>query len=266
MDKNYYTIMGVDPKASAQEIKTAYRRLARKYHPDISKEANAEERFKEMGEAYETLKDEKKRAEYDYQLQNRDRPNQHAHAPHESYQHYSNNPYSAHTEFDADLFESIFGHSRYQSAPQAGRDYQGKVHITLEEACTGTNKNIDLPSVDGEGAGTRSVKVKIPAGMKSGQQIRLAGQGALGTQGGARGDLYLTIEILKHPIFDVKDNDIYLTLPIAPWEAALGATITIPTVGGKIDLKIPAGSQGGQNYGLKIKDCLAKLLGFCMCY
>jgi curved DNA-binding protein len=247
MDKDYYKIMGLSQNATEKDIKMAYRKLARKYHPDISKEANAEERFKEMAEAYEVLKDPKKRAEYDQYLKyghsnQQEQPHQY------TWQTEHTGPFQG-TQFNDDFFESLFGHARYQKQPMAGQDYQGKVTISLEEAFTGAVKSIQVPGE--QNTTMQTLKVKIPAGVKSGQQIRLAGQGAPGYHGGPRGDIYLTITIHKHPIFDLMDNDIYLTLPITPWEAALGTTVTVPTLGGKIDLKIPAGSQGGQKLRLK---------------
>jgi curved DNA-binding protein len=248
MDKDYYKIMGVTPNASEQEIKAAYRRLARKYHPDLSKEPNAEERFKEMGEAYETLRDAKKREEYDQYLKYGAFNKQQHTASHESPEpHYQNSTMN----FDADLFESLFGHGRPQyNQARAGSDYHGSMSITLEEAFNGAVKNIEVPVADSSNK-TQTLKVKIPAGVKSGQQIRIAGQGAPGINNGLRGDLYITIELSKHPLFDVKENDLYLTLPITPWEAALGATIVVPTMSGKIDLKIPANSQSGQKLRIK---------------
>lgn len=254
MDKDYYKIMGVSPDASEKDIKTAYRKLARKYHPDISKEPDAEERFKEMGEAYDVLRDTKKRAEYDQYLKHREFNQKAQQSGGYSYSHAGrDNPYED-VQFDSDLFESIFGHARrqQQQQPIAGQDYQGKINISLEEAYKGTVKSVQVPVEQGHETKLQTLNVKIPAGIKSGQQVRLGGQGAAGFNGGPRGDLYLTVDVLKHHLFDVMDNDIYLTLPIAPWEAALGSTITVPTLGGKIDLKIPAGSQGGQK--LRIKD------------
>ena len=248
MDKDYYKIMGVAKDASEKEIKTAYRKLARKYHPDISKEKNAEEQFKEMGEAYEVLHDPVKRAEYDQYLKNREF-NQRAYQSTGTGGRSHSQSYEG-GQFDSDFFESLFGHARYQQQPSAGQDYQGKMTVSLEEAFTGTVKNLQVPSSDGSEK-NQTLKVKIPAGVKSGQQIRLAGQGAPGRNGGPRGDIYLTIEVMKHPLFDVMDNDIYLTLPITPWEAALGTTVVVPTLAGKIDLKIPPSSQGGQKLRIK---------------
>jgi curved DNA-binding protein len=214
MDKDYYKIMGVSQNATDQDIKSSYRRLARKYHPDLSKEPNAEELFKEMGEAYETLKDPVKRAEYDRYLQNK--------------------------EFNQ--------RQSYQHQPTTGQHYEGKISISLDEAYKGTVKSIQIP---GEHDKPQTLNVKIPAGVKSGQKIRLAGQGAKSVNNGPPGDIYLTVDVLKHPLFDVMDNDIYLTLPITPWEAALGTTVVVPTLAGKIDLKIPSNSQSGQKLRIK---------------
>lgn len=249
MDKDYYKIMGVAADASDKDIKTAYRKLARKYHPDISKEPNAEEKFKEMGEAYEVLKDPVKKAEYDQYLKNREfnqrQRTEYSRGPQEQSFQFQGG------EFDSDLFESLFGHARYKQQPMAGQNFEGKISISLEEAFQGTVKNLQVPVEDGKEMKLQTLKVKIPAGVKSGQQIRLAGQGAPGINGGPRGDVYLNVAVLKHPLFDVMDNDIYITLPITPWEAALGATITVPTLAGKIDLKIPPSSQGGQKLRIK---------------
>ncbi|HAT7748734.1 TPA: DnaJ domain-containing protein [Legionella pneumophila] len=247
MDKDYYKIMGVSQDASEKDIKMAYRKLARKYHPDISKEPDAEERFKEMAEAYEVLKDPKKRSEYDQYLKYKEFNPQNdgftgRRTQEQPFQEF---------HFDSDFFETLFGHSRYQQQPMTGQNYHGKITISLEEAYHGAVKNLQVPVEQGTETKIQTLKVKIPAGVKSGQQIRLAGQGGSGSGGGARGDLYLTVEVIKHPIFDVMENDIYLTLPITPWEAALGATVVIPTLAGKIDLKIPPGSQGGQKLRIK---------------
>lgn len=247
MDKDYYKIMGVSQDASEKDIKMAYRKLARKYHPDISKEPDAEERFKEMAEAYEVLKDPKKRSEYDQYLKYKEfNPQSDGFTGRRTQEQ----PFQE-FHFDSDFFETLFGHSRYQQQPMTGQNYHGKITISLEEAYHGAVKNLQVPVEQGTETKIQTLKVKIPAGVKSGQQIRLAGQGGSGSGGGARGDLYLTVEVMKHPIFDVMENDIYLTLPITPWEAALGATVVIPTLAGKIDLKIPPSSQGGQKLRIK---------------
>ncbi|HAT2072282.1 TPA: DnaJ domain-containing protein [Legionella pneumophila subsp. pneumophila] len=247
MDKDYYKIMGVSQDASDKDIKMAYRKLARKYHPDISKEPDAEERFKEMAEAYEVLKDPKKRSEYDQYLKYKQfNPQSDGFTGRRTQEQ----PFQE-FHFDSDFFETLFGHSRYQQQPMTGQNYHGKITISLEEAYHGAVKNLQVPVEQGTETKIQTLKVKIPPGVKSGQQIRLAGQGGSGSGGGARGDLYLTVEVMKHPTFDVMENDIYLTLPITPWEAALGATVVIPTLAGKIDLKIPPGSQGGQKLRIK---------------
>lgn len=247
MDKDYYKIMGVSQDASDKDIKMAYRKLARKYHPDISKEPDAEERFKEMAEAYEVLKDPKKRSEYDQYLKYKEfNPQSDGFTGRRTQEQ----PFQE-FHFDSDFFETLFGHSRYQQQPMTGQNYHGKITISLEEAYHGAVKNLQVPVEQGTETKIQTLKVKIPPGVKSGQQIRLAGQGGSGSGGGARGDLYLTVEVMKHPTFDVMENDIYLTLPITPWEAALEATVVIPTLAGKIDLKIPPGSQGGQKLRIK---------------
>lgn len=246
MDKDYYKIMGVNKDATEKDIKLAYRKLARKYHPDLNKEPNAEERFKEMGEAYEVLKDPAKRAEYDQFRTHQEYTQRSQQSAGPSGGFYQGQGQGQ--QFDSDFFESLFGHARHQQRPMSGQHYQGKINITLEEAFTGTTKQLQVPL---EAGGTQTLKVKVPVGIKSGQQIRLAGQGAPGMNGGPPGDILLTITVDKHRLFDVMDNDIYVTLPIAPWEAALGATVVVPTLAGKIDLKIPAGSQSGQKLRIK---------------
>lgn len=256
-NKDYYKIMGVSNDVTAQELKTAYRRLARKYHPDVSKEPNATEKFKELGEAYEVLKDPEKRKLYDQYQAN---PQQHYQR---QYQHTSPGDSSApHWQYDPSsmgdesaFFDFLFGGGRgfqqHAQRPQSGQHYEGAVDISLEEAYQGTVKEIQIPG-EKEGQMTMQVlRVKIPAGVQSGQKIRLAGQGAPGLHGGKKGDLYLKVQIKKHPLFEKIDKDVYLTLPVTPWEVALGTTIQVPTLGGKVDLKIPAGSQGGQTLRLK---------------
>lgn len=224
--------MGLADNATDKEIKQAYRRLARKYHPDLNKQPEAESQFKELGEAYEVLKDSKKRKEYDdyrhYRAAN---------------QHNSTTYHDKTVEFGDDFFESLFG-QRFKQAPQPGVDLHGTLAITLEEAFQGVTKELNV-------SGMQAIRVKIPAGIQSGQQLRLTGKGHPGDKGAKAGDLYLTVTVEKHPIFDVIEKNVYLTLPITPWEAALGATIKVPTLGGTVDLKIPQGSQAGQTLRLK---------------
>ncbi len=261
MDKDYYQIMGLARNATEKDIKMAYRKLARKYHPDVSKAPDAEAKFKELGEAYEVLKDPAKRAAYDQmgQYARENQQGQHSYRqPH--HQQTSKADFASARDYFESLFSGGFGAGsgagRFQDAAMPGEDYHGKITISLEEAYQGTTRQIQIPvqqlNKHGQPEVTQlTLKVKIPAGIKSGQQIRLAGQGAPGFSGGAKGDLYLQVQVEKHPVFDVRENDIYTTLAVAPWEAALGATIVVPTLGGHVDLKIPAGSQGGQTLRLK---------------
>lgn len=248
--KDYYTVMGVKPNASAHDIKIAYRRLARKYHPDLNKAPDAEKNFKELGEAYEVLKDPEKRKQYDDM---RSQPQaEHTDHPYRGHEHASawydwGAQQQADHGIDADLFASIFGGHQQR---RRGVDLHGTITLSLKEAFSGVEKELMLPSADQAG-GTQTLRVKIPAGVKSDQQIRLAGQGGAGGPGTPSGDLYLTIVIKRDPIFDLKGNDVFMTLPIAPWEAALGATVTVPTLAGNVELKIPPHSQGGQTLRLK---------------
>jgi curved DNA-binding protein len=251
-NKDYYKIMGLSKTASDEEIKLAYRRLARKYHPDLNKAEDAEAKFKELGEAYEILKDPQKRREYDQG----DQANVFTGGAPGGESPYWHNMGGAgfqnDVELDADFFESLFGakHQR-QRGPRKGADLRSRITISLEDAYHGAEKDLQLPTHTGTGQKYQTVRVKIPAGIKQEQQIRLTGKGEPGDPGQPNGDLYLTIHIQKHPFYDVMENDIYMTLPIAPWEAALGTTIQVPTLGGKVDLKVPAGSQGGQTLRLK---------------
>ncbi|MCP0913975.1 MULTISPECIES: DnaJ C-terminal domain-containing protein [Legionella] len=242
--KDYYKIMGLNRDATANDIKTAYRKLARKYHPDISKDPQGEEKFKELGEAYEVLRDPEKRKVYDQYVRDWDLNQKAQYSSQQSSWDFGG---KEGFQFDADFFESLFGARPSGEQRYAGADYRSNLVISLEEAYKGTVKDILLPTAQGQ----ETLRVKIPAGIRSGQQIRVPGKGASGDKSGIRGDLYLTVHIGKHPLFEVKDNDIYMTLPIAPWEAALGATVVVPTLGGKVDLKIPPGSQGGQTLRLK---------------
>jgi curved DNA-binding protein len=248
-NNDYYKLMGVERGASDKEIKLAYRRLARKYHPDLNKDASAEEKFKEVGEAYEVLKDPKKRKAYDqYGVdgapQQQTRP-----PPGAESRHYSN---FGGGRFDEDIFEAIFNRGGFHdNRPRSGGDLQGEINISLEDSFHGVVKEIKLP-VHGQKTSHKTIRLKVPAGVKSGQKIRLGGKGNPAMMaGGVPGDLYITVNIDKHSLFDVVERDIYITLPVTPWEAALGATIKTPTLGGQVDLKIPANSQGGQTLRLK---------------
>ncbi len=264
--KDYYKIMGVERDASQDEIKRAYRKLARKYHPDVSKEANAEARFKEVGEAYEVLKDPEKRAAYDqlganWQAGQDFRPPPDWDAGFE----FSGGGYTAgDASAYSDFFESLFGQG-FASARGGrthggfharGEDHHAKVLIDLEDAYRGAARSITLrsPQLDSSGHVTtkeRTLNVKIPKGVKQGQRIRLAGQGSPGIGQGKAGDLYLEIEFKPHPLYRVEGRDVYLDLPVAPWEAALGASVKVPTPDGPVDMKIPAGTTSGRKMRLK---------------
>jgi curved DNA-binding protein len=272
--KDYYKIMGLERNASSDDIKKSYRKLARKYHPDVSKEANAEEKFKSLGEAYEVLKDPQKRAAYDQLGANWQAGQDFKPPPGWGYAGggggQAGGPDMGGFGDVSDFFESLFGggggmggrggrqQQRYSRQPQAtpGEDYHGKFQVNLEDAFRGGAREVQIPITEMDSMGqrfsrTRTLRVKIPAGIRTGQQIRLTGQGGPGMSGGAQGDLYLEVEIAKNKIFDLMGNDIYYTLPIAPWEAVSGATIPVPTVDGKVELKIPPNSQGGQQLRLK---------------
>lgn len=254
--KDYYKILGVERKASAEEIKKAYRRLARKYHPDVSKEPNAEDKFKELGEAYEVLRDAEKRAQYD-QFGGQYRHGQSFNPPpgwEENVGGFGRGNFSS---FFENMFAGGMGGGRGDGFFARGEDVTAKITISLEEAFHGSNKTIRRPTGATQ-SGT--VNVKIPAGVSAGQKIRLAGQGKAG-MGGQAGDLYLEIQIASHPFFRVEDKDLYLDLPLAPWEAALGTKVTVPTLAGKISLTIPAGARSGQKMRLKGRGLPGKTAG-----
>ncbi len=262
--KDYYKIMGVARDASQDDIKRAYRQLARKYHPDVSKEPNAEARFKEVGEAYEALKDPEKRAAYD-QLGANWKAGQDFRPPPDwnAGFEFSGGGFTGGDAADySDFFETLFGRGfRPERGSRAtfhaqGEDHHAKILIDLEDAFTGATRAISLrvPEADAKGhVKTREHKlnVTIPRGIRAGQHIRLAGQGAPGVGQGKPGDLYLEVEFSPHPLYRVEGRDVYLDLPVAPWEAALGASVKVPTPGGTVDLKIPAGSAAGRKLRLK---------------
>lgn len=263
--KDYYKILGVSRDATQDQIKQAYRKVARKYHPDVSKEANAEAKFKDIGEAYEVLKDPEKRAAYDKFGANW-KEGQHFEAPPnwDAGFEFSGAGYSPGGTGDfSDFFEALFGHSqtnrqRTQSFRIKGEDQHAKIIIPLADAYNGARQTITLtrPVVDNTGRVTTSphtLHVVIPKGIIEGQRIRLEGQGLPGYGGSPNGDLYLEIAFQEDRLFHADKRDIHLTLPISPWEAALGATVTVPTLGGNVQLKIPPGSQGGKKLRLKSK-------------
>jgi curved DNA-binding protein len=271
--KDYYSIMGVARGASQDEIKRAYRKLARKYHPDVSKEAGAEEKFKELQEANEVLKDPEKRAAYD-QLGARWKEGQDFRPPPDwgkdfehsgGFTHTGGSGGSGGADF-SDFFASLFGARSSFGGPQSGgarggyaangQDHFAKIEIALEDAYRGGAHTIELKSPELQADGhvlvkPRTLRVNIPAGVIEGQQIRLAGQGSGGIEGGRAGDLYLEVALKSHPLYHVEGRDLTLNLPIAPWEAALGANVQVPTLGGEVDMRIPAGAKAGQKMRLK---------------
>lgn len=251
--KDYYDTLGVKPDATDAEIKSAYRRLARKYHPDVSKEAGAEEKFKAVNEAYEALREPSRRKAYDQLRAGGYRGGDPFRGPPPNWQR--------ETEFGAgeggfdqesfsDFFESLFGGrgaAGRTAGPRPGRDLHAQIAVDLGTAYHGGRERISLR----DGSGERTLEVKIPAGIAPGQQIRLAGQGYPGVHGGKAGDLILEVGLRDDPRFRLDGRNVLLNLPIAPWEAALGATVTVPTLGGNVELRIPAGSDGGRKMRLR---------------
>jgi len=256
--EDYYQTLKVGRDASQDDIKKSYRRLARKYHPDVSSEPDAEEHFKAIGEAYEVLKDRDKRAAYD-QLGSNWKAGQEF-TPPPGWEHMfgggsrgagaSAGGFGGSVDF-SDFFESLFGGvpggRRGGPVRRRGPDNRITVQVSLEEAHAGSNRVVRLQN----GSETRRLNVKIPAGVSDGQQIRLAGQGQPGSGGAEAGDLYLEVVVMKHPLYTVAGKNVSLDLPITPWEAALGGTVKVPTLGGVVDLKVPAGSKSGAKLRLK---------------
>ena len=259
--KDYYATLGVEPSAGDAEIKTAYRRLARKYHPDVSKEAGAEEKFKAVNEAYEALRDPQKRAAYDQLKSQGYRPGEEVHAP--------PGGFGGGQGFDfeevfggggggggfSDFFESLFARQRGGAGAGAGRSYGGggfdggfggaqaprdtraKLSVPLEAVYGGATRRITVSG--------KQLDVRVPKGIRPGQVIRLTGQGSGG------GNLLLEIEYAAHPQFEVDGRNILYTLDVTPWQAALGTSISVPTLGGAVELKVPAGSDAGRKLRLR---------------
>ena len=259
--KDYYKVMGVARDATEAQIKQAYRKLARKYHPDVSKEKDAEARFKEVGEAYEVLKSAEKRAAYDQLGQN--------HRAGEEFRPPPN--WDSGFEFSgagpgnaaySDFFDALFGaqarsgRSRGDFHAGRGEDHHAKVLLDLEASLNGGPRpfTLRMPEIDDEGrliSKERTLNVQVPKGILAGQQIRLAGQGARAPGSGTPGDLYIEVEFQPHPLYRVDGRDLSLELPVAPWEAALGGSVQTPTPTGIVDLKVPAGSHAGSKLRLK---------------
>lgn len=259
--KDYYKILGVDPDADDKEIKAAYRKLARKYHPDVSAEDDAEANFKEVSEAYEVLRDKEKRAEFDAIRQYGGAQFE----PPPGWQPRGEGDFKGefHGGF-SDFFEQVFGAGGHGSRQgysrrefsQRGEDIEYRVAIFLEDAWRGTRQQIsyEVPYFDEQRRLRRRKKtlnVKIPAGVTPGERIRLKGQGAPGIGDAPDGDLFLEIRFAPHPLYEVEGRNLLLTVPVAPWEAALGTRARVPTLDGHINLTIPAGSQSGKRLRIK---------------
>ncbi|MDG2047080.1 MAG: curved DNA-binding protein [Halioglobus sp.] len=266
--KDYYQLLGVSPDSDSKSIKTAYRKLARKYHPDMNPDADAEEKFKEVAEAYEVLKDTQRRAEYDELREYSSRPDA-GFEPPPGWQ--TNNRFngteSTHFESDfSDFFNSMFGANgsepEQRSRGSRGQDAEIEMPVFLEEAVSETSKLVEylIPVYEAGQVNEvkKSLKVKIPAGIVDGERIRLKGQGGYGQGDAPHGDLYLHIRLVPHPLFDVEGHNLVITVPLTPWEAALGAKVTIPTLTGKINLTIAANSRAGQRLRIKGKGMRTK--------
>ncbi|WP_312937152.1 curved DNA-binding protein [Pseudomonas sp.] len=261
--KDYYKILGVEPTADDKAIKVAYRKLARKYHPDVSKERDAEDKFKEANEAYEVLGDAQKRAEFDEIRKYGGQHGRPFQAP-PGWENrgggggFENNDFS---DFFSSMFGarggSPFGRGQQQSSARRGQDVELELAVFLEETLSKESKQISFQVPQSNAMGqrtgftTKTLNVKIPAGVTDGERIRLKGQGAPGLGGGANGDLFMTIRLAPHPQFDVENHDLVITVPLAPWEAALGTKVAVPTLTGKINLTIRPDSQSGQRLRVK---------------
>ena len=268
--KDYYKVLGVEKSATQDDIKRAYRKLARKYHPDVSKETDAEAQFKELGEAYEVLKDPEKREAYD-QLGSNWKAGQSGFQPPPDWDNnfdFGGGGYTQGSAADySSFFEDLFGGkaNHYQSAGghgafhAKGENARAKVFIDLEDSINGTTRafTLQMPELNQQGQVVnkqRTLKVKIPKGIQPGQTIRLGKQGHAGVGKGESGDLLLEVEFNTHRLYVVDGKDIYLNVPVAPWEATLGTSIEVPTPDGKkVNLKVPADSQHGRKLRVKGK-------------
>jgi curved DNA-binding protein len=245
--KDYYETLGVSRSADAEEVKRAYRKLARKYHPDVSKEKNAEAKFKDVQEAYEVLRDSDKRAAYD-QLGRDFRTGQQFRPPPDWEQRFGHSQSGTHRFSDlngfSDFFSTLFGTGAGMAGGGAGSYAQpeadaGTIEVSIEEAYAGTRRRVTTR----ENARARMVDVQIPAGVTDGQALRVGGSG--------RSTLILRVKLRPHAIFSLQGKDVQVELPLAPWEAALGAKVAVPTLGGTVELTIPAGAQAGQKLRLR---------------
>jgi len=257
--KDYYKTLGVARDATHDQIRRAYRKLARKFHPDVSKEPNAEARFKDVAEAHEALSDTERRAAYDEACRRHERGEPFDPPPGWSPGADRREGRPSEADDFSDFFSSLFGRAaREQSfrSDAAGADSRARIAIALEDVYRGARRTVSLriPTIDAQGRRTtqeRQLDVDIPKGIREGQQLRLAGQGGPGRGSGAAGDLYLEIVLQPHPRFRVEGADVSFDLPVAPWEAALGATVAATTPDGEVHLTIPPGSHAGRKLRLK---------------
>jgi curved DNA-binding protein len=261
--KDYYKVMGVARDATEAQIKQAYRKLARKYHPDVSKEKDAEARFKEIGEAYEVLRSPEKRAAYDQLGQGRSAGEDFRPPPDWNTGFEFSGAGGRDSDY-SDFFESLFGargragtgNRRGAFHPGRGEDHHAKVLLDLDATLRGGPRQLTLrvPELDAEGrltAKERVLNVQVPKGILAGQHIRLAGQGERPSGEGTPGDLFIEVDFQAHPLYRLDGRDLYLDLPVAPWEAALGAVVKTPTPTGAVDLKVPPESHAGTKLRLK---------------
>lgn len=271
--KDYYQILGVAEESELPEIKKAYRKMALKYHPDMNPDAGAEEKFKEVAEAYEVLKTPTRRAEYD-ELRKYGGQTQHGFQPPPGWQNRtSGSTGGQHSQDFSEFFNSIFGgdhgfnadsfqDARSQRSASKGQDAEIELPIFLEDTLQEKSKTIEfsIPVIENgqQSQIKKTLKVKIPKGVVDGERIRLKGQAGPSKGNQINGDLYLHIRLVPHPLFDVQGHNVILTIPIAPWEAALGCNISVPTLEGKINLTIKANSQNGQKLRIKGKGLPSK--------
>ncbi|MES2071707.1 MAG: DnaJ C-terminal domain-containing protein [Pseudomonadota bacterium] len=257
---DYYAALGVDRSATKAEIKQAYRKLAHKYHPDISKDKEGESKFKEIAEAYRTLKDDEKRAEYDQLGVHKAGED---FVPPGGFAQQFEDADGTFSDVDmADLMAAFAsarhghhgGHAR-QQRPMHGQDFEMEEPVMLEQVYTGAEieVSVSLPEYDAQGLlhrVPRTFRVKVPKGAEDGQRLRLPGKGGPGMHGGKHGDLYIKMRILPHPLYRVDGKDLYMDLPLTPWEATLGASVHIPTLGGTVEMSVPAGTANGRQLRL----------------
>ncbi|AZY48396.1 DnaJ C-terminal domain-containing protein [Bordetella avium] len=260
--KDYYKILGVESSATEDDIRSAYRKLARKYHPDVSKESDAETRMREVNEAYDVLRDKEKRQAYD-NLAAGVSPDGGFQPPpgwDQGFEfHYG--PGGGDDDGFSDFFSSLFGGQQRRRAQQEnfrarGEDQHAAIEVDVEDALHGATREISLRSMQPNAQGqpeikSRTLSVKIPAGVREGQFIRLAGQGQPGYGGAEPGDLYLEVRFRPHDRYRVDGRDLHMDLPVAPWEAALGATVKVPTPGGTLEVSVPPGSKAGRKLRLR---------------